>query len=138
MKATVEELKKNKVLLKIEVPTDNVKASIGKAYRRISKKINIQGFRRGKIPPKVIEAHIGLGPVLEEALQEMLPQYYVEAIKETGLKPIAKPEIEVVQIKEDEPLLFNAKIEVKPEVALGEYEKIEVKKDPVRGAKEDV
>ena len=138
MKATVEELKKNQVLLKVEVPIDNVKASIGKAYRRISEKINIQGFRRGKIPPRIIDAHIGKGPVLQEALQEMLPHYYVEAIKTTGVKPIAKPEIEVVQIKEDEPLLFNAKVEVKPKVELGDYEKIEVKKKTVNVSKEDV
>ncbi|MEW6189543.1 MAG: trigger factor [Actinomycetota bacterium] len=123
----VEELEKNKVLLKVEVPTGDVDQAIEKAYKSISSRVSIPGFRKGRIPRKIIDARIGKESVLQEALNEMLPVYYSRAVERSGIKPIDKPEIEVVQLKEGQPLLFNAKVQVKPKVKLGKYKGVKAK-----------
>lgn len=127
MKTMVEELEKNKVLLKVEVPTGDVDQAIEKAYKSISSRVSIPGFRKGRIPRKIIDARIGKESVLQEALNEMLPVYYSRAVERSGIKPIDKPEIEVVQLKEGQPLLFNAKVQVKPKVKLGKYKGVKAK-----------
>jgi len=127
LKTTVEELEKNKVLLKVEVPTGDVDQAIKKAYKSISNKVSIPGFRKGRIPKEIIDARIGKESVLQEALNEMLPVYYLQAVEESEIKPINKPEIEVVRLEEGQPLLFNVKVQVKPKVKLGKYKGVKAK-----------
>jgi len=129
VKTATEEIEKNKVLLKVEVPVEEVEASLSKAYKKIAAKTNIPGFRKGKAPPEVIESRLGKEVVYNEALQEMLPRCYLRAVEEAGIEPVSGPEIKVIQIEKDKPLLFNAKVHIKPEVKLGKYTQIEVTKE---------
>lgn len=138
MKTDVKELDNNKMLVEVEVPTEDVQESVRKAYRKIAGSVTIQGFRKGRIPPRVIDAHVGKGSVMQEALQEMLPVFYGKALQETGLKPIDKPEIEVVQLRDDKPFKFNAKLEVKPKPVLPKYSDLKAGKKKPTVSKEDV
>jgi trigger factor len=138
VKTDIETVEKNKVLLKVEVDSKEIGKAINQAYKSIAKKISIPGFRKGKIPKQVIDIRIGKEPVYQEALREMLPVYYNQAIKSSGIEPIDQPEFDVVQIEEGKPLLFNVKVEVKPEVKLGEYKGVEVTKEKAEVKEEEV
>jgi len=129
LKTSLEEIEKNKVLLKVEVPTERIDKDIEKACKEISKKIKIPGFRPGKIPSKVVRSHVGMAAIYNEILQNTLPGYYSEAIDKEGVSPIAQPEVDIVQIEEGKPFKFNAKVEVKPEVKLGKYKGLKVTKE---------
>ena len=129
LKASVEEIETNKVMVKVEVPSEEVDRAIENACRDISKKISVPGFRSGKIPSRVVKSRVGMQTVYDEAVRQLVPVYYQKAVQETEIEPVAQPEIDVVQIEEGKELKFNATVEVKPEVKLGEYKKLEVAKD---------
>lgn len=131
MKTSLETIKKSKVLLKVEVPAKQVDTAIDVACKEISKKIRVPGFRAGKIPSKVVKSRVGMETIYNEVLQNVLPIYYAEAVEKEGIEPIARPELDVVQIEEGKALKFNAKVEVKPEVKLGKYKGIKALKDDV-------
>lgn len=138
MKTDIEELEKNTVLLKVEVPIVEVTGSIKKAYKEVSEKVRIPGFRKGKAPKGIIDQMVGKEVVLNEALQELIPFYYPKAVESSGVEPVSMPEIDIVQIEEDKPLIFTAKIQVKPKVVLGDYHKIEIEEFSVVPTKEEV
>ncbi|MDI6892198.1 MAG: trigger factor [Actinomycetota bacterium] len=138
MKTTVEELEKNKILLKVEVPANDLDSAIVRAYESVSRKANIPGFRKGKIPRKVIDSKVGKESVLEEALRDVIPIWYLQAVEKSGIEPIDKPDIEVTKFEEGQPLLFNATVEVKPQVKLGEYKEVEVGRLPTEVTEEEV
>lgn len=126
MKATAEKLEKNTVELKIEIEPQRLLQAIEQAYRKEVKKVNIPGFRKGKAPRFIFEHYMGKEVLYHEAAEILIPEAYYDAVKETGVDPIDKPEIEVVQLEEGKPAIFKAKVEVKPEVTLGEYKNLEV------------
>ncbi|WP_338824934.1 Trigger factor [Moorella humiferrea] len=138
MKATVEKLDKNQVLLEVEVEAPRVQKAIDQAYRRLVKRVNIPGFRKGKAPRFILERYIGKEPIYDEAVEIVVPPAYEEALAEHSLEPIDRPEVEIVKVEEGEPLIFKAKVEVKPEVQLGPYKGVEVEKPEVRVGEEDV
>ena len=131
LKANAEEIEKNKVLLKVEVPSSEVDEEIKKVCGQIANKLRVPGFRPGKIPVKVVKSRVGMDAIYNELLQGALPMYYQKAVKETGIDPISQPEVDVVQIEEGKPLKFNAKVEVKPEAKLGKYKGIQVSKEKI-------
>ncbi|HDP69544.1 MAG TPA: trigger factor [Actinobacteria bacterium] len=137
MKVEFEELEKNKVLLKVEVPQEEIKKSVEKAYKSIAKKVNIPGFRKGKIPSKVIDAHFGEDAVVDEMLKELIASSYVQAVENVGIKPIDVPEIDIKEAKKDK-VHFHAKVDVKPKVMLGNYKKLKAKKNKVKVTEEEV
>lgn len=136
MKATVEKIEKNYITLEIEVEAPQVDEALHRAYRKLVHRVNIPGFRRGKAPRRVLENFIGKAPLYDEALDFLLPQAYKHAVESTAIEPIDRPEVEVVQLEEGRPLIFKARVEVKPEVNLPEYRGMEVvkKKIPVTDA----
>lgn len=127
LKTEVEELEKNKVILKVEVPKENIKKAIGEAYKSIAKKVNIPGFRKGKVPPKIIDVNVGEEAVIDEMLRQLVPFSYAQAVEKTGIEPIDVPEIEVKEAKKDK-VNFHAKVDVKPKVKLGDYKKLKIKR----------
>jgi len=137
LKVEFEELEKNKVLLKVEVPQEEIKKSVEKAYKSIAKKVNIPGFRKGKIPSKVIDAHFGEDAVVDEMLKELIASSYVQAVENVGIKPIDVPEIDIKEAKKDK-VHFHAKVDVKPKVMLGNYKKLKAKKNKVKVTEEEV
>lgn len=138
MKTDLEKIEKNKVLLKVEVPAESTALAIKEAYKTVSEQVNIPGFRKGRVPSQVIDTKLGVGVVYNEALKQMLPLYYAQAVKETGIEPIDQPEIDVKQMEKDKPLIFEAAVEVKPEVKLGEYKGIEASRVPTKVTKGEI
>ncbi len=121
MKTKLERLETNEVALEIEVDSDKIEQAMGKAYRKVVGQVRIPGFRQGKAPRKVLEAFVGKEALMEEALEEVLPEAYEQAVKETEIEPVSQPKIDIVQNEEGLPFIFKATVMVKPEVKLGEF-----------------
>lgn len=138
MGSKLERIEKNEVALEIEVPGDKVSEALNKAYRRVVKDVSVPGFRKGRVPRPVLESYFGKEILYEEALNELLPVAYEEAVKENDLTPVTEPQIDVVQMEEGKPLVFKARVVVKPEVVLGQVEGIEVTTSPITVTEEDV
>lgn len=121
-----EKIENNKVSLEVEVPEEEVNDALHKAYLKVVKNVSIPGFRKGKVPRRILEARFGPEVLYEDALEMLLQPAYVKAIEETELEPISQPELELVQMEKDKPLIFKAKIDVKPEVTLCNYRELTV------------
>ncbi|TWH04967.1 trigger factor [Nocardioides sp. J9] len=138
MKSAVETLSPTRAKLTVEVPFEELKPSLDAAYQKIAKQINVPGFRRGKVPPQVIDRQVGRGLVLDEAVNDVLPKAYVEALQENNLTPLAQPEIEVTKFEDNKGLEFTAEVDVKPEIDLPSYEGLTASVDDVEVSDEDV
>ncbi|OPY56353.1 MAG: Trigger factor [Pelotomaculum sp. PtaU1.Bin035] len=138
MKASAERIEKNTVLLEVEVDAELFSQAVNKAYRKIVKNVNIPGFRKGKTPRPILERYIGREALYEEAMETLVPEAYLEAVKDTGIEPIEKPQVEIVQAEEGKPVVFKATVQVKPEVKLGQYKGLEVVKQNFEITEEDV
>lgn len=121
-----EKIDNNKVCLEIEVPTEQVNEALDKAYKKVVKTITVPGFRKGKVPRKVLESRYGPEIFYNEALEILVDPAYNKAVKECQLEPIDRPEMELVQMEKDKPLIFKVTVDVKPEVQLGEYKGVTV------------
>ncbi|MCU6711066.1 trigger factor [Paenibacillus sp. J5C_2022] len=126
MKATWEKIDKNIVSLDVEVEADKVTVALDQAFKKVVSKVNVPGFRKGKVPRGIFESRFGVESLYQDAIDIMLPEAYTAAIKENELQPVDRPEIDVTQIGKGESFKFNAKVTVKPEVTLGEYKGIEI------------
>lgn len=129
MKAVAERLPNNRVALQIEVEAERVDAALERAYRKVAREVNIPGFRKGKAPRKIIEARFGVEVLYEDALEELVPEAYREAIEANAIEPIDQPNVTDVRIEAGRPLTFRAEVEVMPEAELGEYKGIKVEKE---------
>jgi trigger factor len=128
VKSAVETLSPTRAKLTVEVPFEELKPSLDAAYREIAKQINVPGFRRGKVPPAVIDRQVGRETVLDQAINDVLPAKYIEALQANSLEPLAQPDIEVTSHGEDG-LSFTAEVDVKPEITLPEYTGLEASVD---------
>jgi trigger factor len=138
VKSAVETLSPTRAKLTVEVPFEELKPSLDAAYKKIAQQINVPGFRKGKVPPMVIDRQIGRGPVLDEAINAALPQLYVQALQENDIEPLAQPEIDITRFEDNETLEFTAEVDVKPAIDLPDYEGLEVTVDDVTVTDEDV
>jgi trigger factor len=129
MLKNVEKMDGNRVKLEIEIAAPDVDTALAKSYRQVVKKINLPGFRKGKVPRRILESRFGPEILHEDALEMLVPDAYEAALKEADLDPINNPEFELLQIEESKPLIFNAVIEVLPSVELGEYRGLEVEQE---------
>lgn len=123
---STEKLDNNRVKLSIEVSNNYYKKNIGDAYREISKKAKIPGFRKGKIPAAIIDSNFGKPYVLQEAASHAISGLYAKIINESKLKPIEFPKIDIAAMEEDKPLSFTAEIQLEPEIVLPKYKGIKV------------
>ncbi|BCY06169.1 trigger factor [Actinoplanes sp. L3-i22] len=126
MKSTVETLSPTRVKLAIEVPFDELKPSLQKAYREIGAQVQVPGFRKGKIPAAVIDQRVGRGAVLNEAVQEAIPEQILAAVKEHDVKTLGRPEVEITEFADNAPLKFTAEVDVRPEIAIPDLSTITV------------
>jgi trigger factor len=126
MKASWEKIEKNKVQLQIEVDADQVAVALDKAFKKVAPKINVPGFRKGKVPRAIFEAKFGVESLYQDAIDIILPEAYMEAIQQNEIVPVDRPEVDVQQFAKGQALQFTATVAVKPEVTLGEYKGIEV------------
>lgn len=139
MKVTKEQLEeKNRIKLEIEVETEQFEEAVQKAYLKMRKNVAVPGFRKGKAPRKMIEKMYGEGIFYEEAVDYLLNHTYGDAVDESGIEPVDRPEIEVKQIGSGENFIYTAIVTVKPEVELGEYKGVSAEKVEYKVADEDV
>jgi trigger factor len=138
VKSAVETLSPTRAKLTVEVPFEELKPSLDAAYKKIAQQINVPGFRRGKVPPMVIDRQVGRGAVLDEAINEALPKLYVEALQANELEPLAQPEIDITKFEDNESLEFTAEVDVRPEVQLPDYTGLAVTVDDIAVDDEDV
>jgi trigger factor len=122
MQTTVESTDKHTVKLTIEVPEDEFSKDLDRAYRAIANSVKIPGFRKGKVPRKIIDAQVGRDVVLAEFVEEAVPVYYRNALRDEDLAPIADPDIDMQQLEEGKPLVFTATVEVRPRLELTEHD----------------
>ena len=133
-----EQIEKNLVKLTFEVSAEDFDKAINQVYKKNVKKFNVPGYRKGKAPREIIEKYYTEAVFYDEAINSVLPQAYDEALKESGVESVARPEIDVEEIKKGEPVVFTALVTTKPEVKLGDYKGIEVEKIDHTVTDEDV
>ena len=126
MKSDLETLNPTRVKLTVEVPFEELKPSLDAAYRKIAAQVTIPGFRKGKVPPRVIDQRFGRGVVLEEAVNEALPRFYGEAVEANDVKALGQPEVDVTELEDGKHLTFTAEVDVRPEFELPDYDGMEV------------
>lgn len=138
MSLQVEKLEKNMAKLTIEVPADDLEKALQSAYMKQRKKINMPGFRKGKVPRQMIEKMYGAEIFYDDAANELIPKAYSDAYEECELNIVSQPDINVVQIEKGKPFVFTAEVATKPEVTLGEYKGLEVDKVSTRVTQKEV
>jgi trigger factor len=126
MTANWEKIEKNQGVLTVEVAADRVDAALDKAFKKVAAKVNVPGFRKGKVPRAMFEKRFGVESLYQDALDILLPEAYMEAVQETGIDPIDRPEVDVQEMGKGQVLKFTAKVQVKPEVTLGDYKGLEL------------
>ncbi|MDQ0429904.1 MULTISPECIES: trigger factor [Caryophanaceae] len=138
MSAKWEKQEGNTGILTIEVPAEEVNAGLDKAFKKVVKEINVPGFRKGKMPRQMFEKRFGVESLYQDALDFILPDAYANAVEEAGINPVDRPEIDIETIEKNQPLVFTAKVIVKPEVQLGEYKGLEASKPDTEVSDEDI
>lgn len=138
MSVQVEKLEHNMAKLTIEVEAAEFDAACKRAYNKKKGTFNLPGFRKGKVPMNVIEKTYGAGVFYEDAANDIMPKAYADALEETGLDVVSRPEVDVTKIGKGETFVFTAEVAVKPEVTLGQYKGLEVTKDKVEVTDEEV
>ena len=128
MSLQVEKLEHNMAKLTIEVSAEELEGAIQKSYLRQRGKVNIPGFRKGKVPRQVMEKMFGVEVFYEDAANTLIPDAYAKAYDEADIDIVSQPSIEVTQIEKGKPFIFTAEVAVRPEVKLGEYKGVEVDK----------
>ncbi|UVJ37961.1 trigger factor [Arthrobacter sp. CJ23] len=142
MKSAVENLTATRVKLNVEVPFEELKPSIDAAYKTVASQIQVPGFRKGKVPTKLIDQRVGRGYVLETAINDGLNGWYQAAVQETGVRPLSRPEVEITEVPDpsatDGELKFQVEIDVRPEIELPDYAGIKVEVAAAESSDADV
>jgi len=130
VKSAVENLTPTRVKLNVEVSFEELKPSIAEAYKTIATQVQVPGFRKGKVPNKLIDQRVGRGYVLETAINEGLNGWYQSAVVETGISPLSRPEVEITEVPDptatDGELKFHVELDIRPEIELPDYAGIAV------------
>ncbi|MFE0457726.1 trigger factor [Kitasatospora sp. NPDC058965] len=141
MKSAVETLNPTRVRLTVEVPFEELKPSLDAAYKKINQQVTVPGFRKGKIPARVIDQRFGRAAVLEETVNDALPRFYTQAVDENKVEVLGQPDITDIKGVEDldaNGLTFTAEVDVRPEITLPDFSEISVEVDPIEVTDEDV
>jgi len=123
VKVTKDKTENSQAYLTVEMEPAELEAAMQQAYKTLVKKANIPGFRKGKAPRNIVESYIGKESIMEEAINDMIPDAYEKALKEQNLEPIAQPEIELTK---SEPVTFTAVVPLVPVITLGDYSTIKI------------
>ena len=138
MKSVVETLNPTRVKLAVEVPFAELEPNIKSAYKRIAGQVTVPGFRKGKVPPVVIDQRFGRAVVLQEAVNDALPDLYGQALQENELRPLGQPEVDVTEFEDGEELKFTAEVDVRPQITLPEWEGLTVEVNDIEVTEDDV
>ncbi|EGL81567.1 Trigger factor [Caldalkalibacillus thermarum TA2.A1] len=126
MSAKWEKIDNHQGVLTVEVDKEEFAKALDEAFKKVVKKVQVPGFRKGRVPRKIFEARFGVEALYQDALDIILPKAYQQAVEETGIEPVDRPEVDIEQLEKDKNLIFKATVTVKPEVQLGEYKGLEV------------
>ncbi len=126
MRSTVQPEEGNKVRLSVEIEEEEFEKALDATYRKLAREVRVPGFRPGKAPRRILEARIGPGAIRVEALQDVLPEFYARALKDSDIDPIAAPEIDITGGREEGPVSFDALVEVRPSVSIAGYSGLRV------------
>ncbi len=138
MKASILKKEGSTVTLEVEAPATVVEEAYNKAYRQVVNRVNIPGFRKGKAPRHILERFYGAELIKEEAIREVLPKHYLQAVEDTAIEPVDDPEFDDIEFDLGKPLKFTAAVQVRPEVELGDYNDISVAFQAPSVTKEEV
>ncbi|QJD81767.1 trigger factor [Cohnella herbarum] len=138
MTANWEKIEKNVGVLEVEVDAEQVTIALDKAFRKVVQKVNVPGFRKGKVPRGIFEARFGVESLYQDAIDILLPEAYSKAIDEAGIEPIDRPDVDVEQFGKGKSFKFKAKVTVKPEVKLGDYKGLVVPAEEAEVSEEEV
>lgn len=138
MNSTLKTKENNKAIFSIEIDEKKFEEATQKVYLRSRNRFSIPGFRKGKVPRKIIEMNYGEGVFYEEALNTLLPEAYDKAIEDLELEPVGMPDVDIGELEKGKPIIINIEVTIKPEVKLGDYKKIEIEKVEYNVTDEDV
>lgn len=138
MKTDLEELSPTRVRLTVEVPFDELKPSVDAAYKKVAGQVRVPGFRPGKVPPPIIDQRFGRPVVLEQAVNDALPELYGKAVEESDLTVLSRPEVEITKIDDGEELAFTAEVDIRPKFDVPDYDKLSVTVDDAEVTPDDV
>ncbi|NHC32874.1 trigger factor [Dermacoccus nishinomiyaensis] len=140
MKSAVENLTPTRVKLTVDITADELKPSIEKAYTTIGSQVQIPGFRKGKVPAKLIEQRFGRAAVIQEAVNEALPELYTNAIVENDVKVLGQPEVDITEfpLEDGAGLSFTAEVDIRPEITLPAFDTLEVEVEPIEVSDADI
>ncbi len=128
----------NQGTLTVEVPSEDFNKALDEAFKKVVKQVQVHGFRKGKVPRKLFEQRFGVESLYQDAIDIVLPKAYSDAVEETGIEPVDRPEVDVQQIEKGQPLVFTADVTVKPEVKLGDYKGLTYEEQSTEVTEEDV
>lgn len=136
MKSTVEQLSPTRVRINVEVPFAELEPDFQRAYKELAKQVRLPGFRPGKAPAKLLEARIGREAMLDQIVNDALPSRYGQAVAESDVQPLGRPNIEVT--KKDQDLQFTAEVDIRPKISLPDLSALTVSVDPIEIGEDDV
>jgi trigger factor len=138
VKTDVEELSPTRVKLSIEVPFEELKPSLDKAYREIARQVRVPGFRPGRVPPRIIDQRFGRGLVLEQTVNDALPELYGKALQEGDVVALGQPELEITKLDDGKELSFTAEVDIRPKFEVPDLEGLPVTVDNAEVSPDDV
>ena len=138
MKSTVETLSPTRVRLTVDVTFDEMSGHLSEAYKKIASKINVPGFRKGKVPPALIDQRVGRGAVLDEAINLALPDFYSQAAREHEVLVLGRPVVDIKELVDKEKFSFTVEVSVRPEITLPDFSKISVNVDDSEVTEADI
>ncbi|MGA1117053.1 MAG: trigger factor [Candidatus Nanopelagicaceae bacterium] len=138
MKSAVENLSPTRVRISIDVDFKDLEPHVSVAYETLAQQVSIPGFRKGKVPRQLIDQRVGRGTVLNEAINNALPEFYSQAARENDVLVVGRPTVDIKEIKDNELLKFEVEVDIRPEVQLPDFSSIELSVDDVEVADKDV
>lgn len=138
MKSAVESISATRVRISIDVDFTDLEPHVKRAYQSISERVVIPGFRKGKVPRAMIDQRVGRGTVLDEAINNALPDFYSQAARENDVLVVGRPTVDIKELKDNELVKFEVEVDIRPEIKLPDFSKLEVSVDDVKVIDKDV
>ncbi len=138
MKSAVESISATRVRISIDVDFTDLEPHVKRAYQSISERVVIPGFRKGKVPRAMIDQRVGRGTVLDEAINNALPDFYTQAARENDVLVVGRPTVDIKELKDNELVKFEVEVDIRPEIKLPDFSKLEVSVDDVKVTDKDV
>jgi trigger factor len=138
LQTSAERVDKDRVRLRVEVPEDSLEPAITSVYRELSQNMKVPGFRKGKVPRRIIDSRVGPDFVRSKALEDALPDFYRQALETESLEAISTPDIDIVEFTQGQPIVFEAVVDVRPEVVVPDLSSIAFEASPVEVTEDDM